>query len=98
MHAVISTWRVLDPGSTPAVAAEIADRLLAGGELRLPGHAAGFTVDSGDGRIALVNVYTDDDDADATADAVSLVVRGVLEGKAELIDRLEGAAIEIANV
>lgn len=95
MHAVISTWRLADNERFEQLADVLHDRLTEGGETHLPGHLAGYAVQTGPAELTLVNIYDGSVDADAASHALVLIALEVLDGRAELVGRKAGAAADL---
>jgi hypothetical protein len=95
MHAVISTWRLLDHARFDELVAMLQDRMNEGGETHLPGHRAGYAIHSSPDELTLVNVYEGNGDAETASHALMLIALNVLEGRAELIQRKHGAATDL---
>lgn len=95
MHAVVSTWRLSAGQGFDELVASITDRLGEGGEANLPGHLAGYAIQTARDQMTLVNIYEATDSADAASHALMLVILSVVDGRAELIERRTGPAGDI---
>lgn len=95
MHAVITNWRLAKGESVDELMTTVSDRMTEGGESHLPGHIAGYAIETADDLMTMINVYENSRSADASAQALMFIVHSVMEGRAELIERRSGHAFDL---
>jgi hypothetical protein len=94
MHGILTSWRLRSNENFEELVGQIAARLAEGGSA-LPGHLAGYAVQTGPDMMATLNVYATASDAEVASHALALVVLAALEGHAQVVEQHSGPVHEL---
>ena len=94
MHGILTLWRLRPSENFDELVGHLAARLEEG-ECVLPGHLAGYAVQTGPETMATFNVYESASDAEVASHALALLVLAAMEGHAQVIERHSGPVHEL---